>query len=212
MRPMASAQISSCLEDISAWMKEHHLQLNLAKTEFLVFPWWSADLYRSYHKNSMREASGRSDISQQCMQHRFSSRPLSFLGWTKAMLFWLDFHHLQMIAHLVELNELKRAMSHVSHLSALAASRGSHWVQVIGARLQNSSAPSYLRSLIYIASRGLWHLVVALKRDTRSLSRTFLFHRNLPKQPNPSQSSRNHWKLISFVSYHPHPFQLLLFR
>ncbi len=28
----------SCLRLISAWMKEHHLQLNLAKTELLVFP------------------------------------------------------------------------------------------------------------------------------------------------------------------------------
>ncbi len=27
-----------CLADISAWMKEHNLQLNLAKTELLVFP------------------------------------------------------------------------------------------------------------------------------------------------------------------------------
>ncbi len=29
---------SGCLADISAWMKEHHLQFNLAKTELLVFP------------------------------------------------------------------------------------------------------------------------------------------------------------------------------
>ncbi len=36
--PMVAAQISGCLADISAWMKEHHLQLNLAKTELLVFP------------------------------------------------------------------------------------------------------------------------------------------------------------------------------
>ncbi len=35
--PMLSARISGCLADISAWMKEHHLQLNLAKTELLVF-------------------------------------------------------------------------------------------------------------------------------------------------------------------------------
>ncbi len=35
---MVAAQISGCLADISAWMKEHHLQLNLAKTELLVFP------------------------------------------------------------------------------------------------------------------------------------------------------------------------------
>ena len=31
-----SARISSCLADISAWMKERHLQLNLSKTELLV--------------------------------------------------------------------------------------------------------------------------------------------------------------------------------
>ncbi len=36
--PTVAAQISGCLENISAWMKEHHLQLNLAKTELLVFP------------------------------------------------------------------------------------------------------------------------------------------------------------------------------
>ncbi|KAI2655879.1 Pro-Pol polyprotein [Labeo rohita] len=31
-------RISGCLADISEWMKEHHLLLNLAKTELLVFP------------------------------------------------------------------------------------------------------------------------------------------------------------------------------
>ncbi len=36
--PKVAARISGCLENISAWMKEHHLQLNLAKTELLVFP------------------------------------------------------------------------------------------------------------------------------------------------------------------------------
>ncbi len=36
--PMVAARISGCLADISAWMKEHHLQLYLAKTELLVFP------------------------------------------------------------------------------------------------------------------------------------------------------------------------------
>ncbi len=34
--PTVAARISGCLADISAWMKEHHLQLNLAKTELLV--------------------------------------------------------------------------------------------------------------------------------------------------------------------------------
>ncbi len=36
--PTVVARISGCLADISAWMKEHPLQLNLAKTELLVFP------------------------------------------------------------------------------------------------------------------------------------------------------------------------------
>ncbi len=36
--PTVAARISGCLADISAWMKEHHLHLNLAKTELLVFP------------------------------------------------------------------------------------------------------------------------------------------------------------------------------
>ncbi len=36
--PTVAARISGCLANISAWMKENHLQLNLAKTELLVFP------------------------------------------------------------------------------------------------------------------------------------------------------------------------------
>ncbi len=36
--PIVAAWISGCLANISAWMKEHHLQLNLSKTELLIFP------------------------------------------------------------------------------------------------------------------------------------------------------------------------------
>jgi len=36
--PTVAARISSCLADMSPWMKEHHLQLNLAKTELLILP------------------------------------------------------------------------------------------------------------------------------------------------------------------------------
>ncbi len=31
-----TARIAACLSDISSWMMDHHLQLNLAKTELLV--------------------------------------------------------------------------------------------------------------------------------------------------------------------------------
>uniref|UniRef100_A0AAY4DP64 Reverse transcriptase domain-containing protein n=1 Tax=Denticeps clupeoides TaxID=299321 RepID=A0AAY4DP64_9TELE len=33
-----ATKISACLSDISAWMSEQHLQLNLSKTEILIFP------------------------------------------------------------------------------------------------------------------------------------------------------------------------------
>ncbi len=36
--PTIAARISACLTDISCWMKDHHLQLNLAKTKLLVVP------------------------------------------------------------------------------------------------------------------------------------------------------------------------------
>ena len=36
--PGISASIEACLKDISAWMTEHHLQLNIAKTELLIIP------------------------------------------------------------------------------------------------------------------------------------------------------------------------------
>ncbi len=70
--PIVAAWISGCLTNISAWMKEHHQQFNLAKTELLVFPatptlqhdfaillgssknilWWPADLQGPYCKDS----------------------------------------------------------------------------------------------------------------------------------------------------------------
>ncbi len=39
--------------------------------------------------------SERSGPFWQSMLHNFLSRPLSFLDWTTAMLFWLDFHQTQ---------------------------------------------------------------------------------------------------------------------
>ncbi len=44
-----AARISACLADISCWMKDHHLQLNLAKTELVMV---SAN--QSFHHNSVR--------------------------------------------------------------------------------------------------------------------------------------------------------------
>ncbi len=117
--PTVAARISGCLADISAWMKEHHLQLNPAKTELLVFPAtptlqhdFTIELgsstitpSTSVRKSTLQRlldlaglhytTSERSGPFCQSMLHNLLSRPLSFLGWTTAMLFWLDFHQTQ---------------------------------------------------------------------------------------------------------------------
>ncbi len=126
------------------------------------------------------------------MLHNFLSRPLSFLDWTTAMFFWLDFHQtvkpLQMIqnaaARLV-FSEPKRA-----HVTPLFVSL--HWLPVapriqfktlmLAYKTTTGSAPSHFHSLfqIYIPSRSLRYtserrLVVPSQRGTKSLSRTFSF-------------------------------------
>ncbi len=185
-------------------MKEHHLQLNLAKTEFLVFPatptlqhdftiqfinnypisfgqkswcnlWWPADLQRAH-----------------CKDLAYSKGSCHFYaGLLQCSSGWISIKHnqnLQMIqnaaARLV-FNEPKRA-----HVTPLFISL--HWLPV-AARIQfktlmlaykttTGSAPSYFHSLlrIYIPSRSLRsaserRLVVPSQRGSKSLSRTFSF-------------------------------------
>ncbi len=100
--PTVAARISGCLADISAWMKEHHLQLNLAKTELLVFPGtptlqhdFTIQLGSSTITPSPSVRNLGVIFEDQLTEQNFLSRPLSFLGWTTAMLFWLDFHQTQ---------------------------------------------------------------------------------------------------------------------
>ncbi len=115
---------AGCLADISAWMKEHHLQLNLAKTELLVFPATSTlqhdftiqlgSRFRNLGVIFDEQLTFKDHIAKTARSCRFTLynirkirpflkehaaqllvRPLSFLGWTTAMLFWLDFHQTQ---------------------------------------------------------------------------------------------------------------------
>ncbi len=135
--------------------------------------------------------SERSGPFWQSILHNFLSRPLSFLGWTTAMLFWLDFHQTQsnlykwfrMQRHWLVFNEPKRA-----HVTPLFISL--HWLPVaarikfktlmLAYRTITGSAPAYFNSLlrIYIPSRSLrsaseWRIVVPSQRGSKSLSRTF---------------------------------------
>ncbi len=134
--------------------------------------------------------SERSGPFWQSMLHNFLSRPLSFLDWTTAILFWLDFHQTQsnhykwfrMQQHNCSSMSPKEHMLHTLCLLALATSCSSHPVQDTDAAYRTGSAPAYFHSLlrIYIPSRSLRSasercLVVPSQRGSKSLSRTFSF-------------------------------------
>ncbi len=111
--PMVAARISGCLADISAWMKENHLQLNLAKTELLVFPATQTlqhDFTIQLGSSTITPSPSVRNLGvifdDQLTEQNFLSRPLSFLGWTTAMLFWLDFHQTQ--SNLFKLFKMQR--------------------------------------------------------------------------------------------------------
>ncbi len=106
-------------------MKEHHLQLNLAQTELLVFPatpnlkhGFTIQLgsstitpsssvrncgvifddqltFKDHITKTARSCWFALQNIRKIRPHNFLSRPLSFVGWNTAMLFWLDFHHAQ---------------------------------------------------------------------------------------------------------------------
>ncbi len=135
--------------------------------------------------------SGKSGPSWQSMLHNFLSRPLSFLGWTTAMLFWLVFHQTQsnlykwfrMQRHDWSSMSPKEPMLHLSssHCTGYQwqlASSSRHWCL----HTERPQAQNYFHSLlrIYIPSRSLRsaserRLVVPSQRGSKSLSRTFWF-------------------------------------
>ncbi len=121
--PTVAVRISGCLADISVWMKEHHLQLNLANTELLVFPATPTlqhDFTIQLGSSTITPSSSvrnlgvifddqltfKDRIAKTARSCRFAlhnirkirpflTQPWSFLDWTTAMLFWLDFLHAQ---------------------------------------------------------------------------------------------------------------------
>ncbi len=136
--------------------------------------------------------SERSGPFWQSMLHNFLSRPLSFLGWTTAMLFWLDFHQTQsnlykwfrMQRHDWSSTSPKEPMLHLSssHCTGYQwqlASSSRHWcLHTERPQAQHPLTPTHIR--IYIPSRSLRsaserRLVVPSQRGSKSLSRTFSF-------------------------------------
>ncbi len=180
--PTVAARISGCLADISAWMKEHHLQLNMAKTELLVF----SATPTLQHDFTIQL--GSSIITPSTSVRSLDRSSMLYCNALLAGLPSNTIKPLQMIqnaaARLV-FNEPKRA-----HVTPLFISL--HWLPVaarikfktlmLAYRTTTGSAPSYFHSLlrIYIPSRSLRsaserRLVVPSQRGSKSLSRTFSF-------------------------------------
>ncbi len=171
------------------------------------------------------------------MLHNFLSRPLSFLGWTTAMLFWLDFHQTQsnlykwfrMQRHGLVFNEPKRA-----HVTPLFISL--HWLPVaarikfktLDACIQNdhrlshpptsthyyeSTSPPEVWDLL--VSDALWYHHREAQNHSPEHSRSPFLAGGIIFPPlsgmlDPCQSSSNNWKLISFGTTWLHPKNLKL--
>ncbi len=115
--PTVAARNSGCLVDISAWMKEHHLQLNLTKNKLFVFPATpnlQIDFTIQLGPSTITPSSSvrnfgvifddqltfKDHISKTAQSCRFALHNIRkirpFLTeHAVAMLFWLDFHHVQ---------------------------------------------------------------------------------------------------------------------
>ncbi len=137
--------------------------------------------------------SERSSPFWQSMLHNFLSRPWSFLGWSTAILFWLDFHQTQsnlykwfrMQRHDWSSTSPKEPMLHLSLSPCTGYQLPVHIkfkTLMLAYRTTTGSAPSFFHSLlqIYIPSRSLRsaserRLVVPSQRSSKSLSRIFVF-------------------------------------
>ncbi len=159
------------------------------------------------------------------------SRPLSFLGWTTAMLFWLDFHQTQsnlykwfrMQRHDWSSTSPKEPMLHLSssHCTGYQwqlASSSRHWC--LHTERPQAQHPPYFHSLlrIYIPSRSLRSAserrLVVHHREAQNHSPEHshspflaggIIFPPLSGMLDPCQSSSNNWKLISFGTTWLHP-------
>ncbi len=201
--PTVAKRISGCLADISAWMKEHHLQLNLAKTELLVFPATPTlqheftiqiDSATITPSSSVRNLGVIFDDQLTFKDH------IAKTAWTcfRKIRPFLTQHTAQLLVQALVISRLDycnallagqsnlyRWLRMLQHNRSSATQKGHHVkfkTLMLAYRTTTGSAPSYFHSLmsIYIPSRSLRsaserRLVVPSQRGTKSLSRTFSF-------------------------------------
>ncbi len=149
--PTVTDRIAACLSDISSWMMDHHLQLNLAKTELLVF---SAN--PSLHHNFSIQLPA-------C-----TIKPLQLIQNAAARVVFNEPKKAHVTPLFIRLHWLP------------IAARIKFKVLMFAYKTTTGTAPIYLNSLVqtYAPSRSLRsaserRLVVPSQRGTKSLSRTF---------------------------------------
>ncbi len=193
--------------------------------------WRPADIQRLLDLAGLHyTTSERSGPFWQSMLHNFLSRPLSFLDWTTAMLFWLDFHHTQsnlykwfrMWRHDWSSTSPKEPMLHPS-LSPCTGSRlqltssSRHWWLHIK-QPQGQHPPTSTHYYEFTSPPEVWDLQVSdaswyhhreAQNHSPEHSRSpFLAGGMIFPPPSglldPCQSSSNIWKLISLNTTWPH--------
>ncbi len=168
------------------------------------------------------------------MLHNFLFRHLSFLGWTTAMIFWLDFHQTQsnlykwfkMQRHDWSSTNKKEPMLHLS-LSPFTGYRLQFWIKfktlILSYRTttcsapgfwwQSTSSPEVWDPLVRDAS---WYHPREAQNHSPEHSRSPFLAGGIIFPPpsgmlDPCQPSRNNWKLISFNTTWLHPKHFFIF-
>ncbi len=169
--------------------------------------------------------SERSGPFLQSMLHNFLSRPLSFLDWTTAMLFWLDFHQTQsnlyqwfrMQRHDWSSTSPKEPMLHLSLSPCtgsrlqLASSSRHRYLHIEQPQAQHpptcthyygSTSPPEVWDLL--VSDASWYHHREAQNHSPEHSRSPFLAGGMNFQPpsgllNPWQFSSDTWKLISSV-------------
>ncbi len=164
--------------------------------------------------------SERSGPFWQSMLHNFLSRPWSFLGWTTAMLFWLDFHQTSTNdSECSGTTGLQRAQKSTLHLSLspctgyqlqLVSSLRHWWLHIEQPQAQHpptsthyykSTSPPEVCDLL-VSDASCYHYREAQNHSPEHSRSPFLAGGMIFPPPSgmldPCQSSSNNWKLISF--------------
>ncbi len=175
--------------------------------------------------------SEKSGPSWQSMLRNFLSRPLSFLGWTTAMLFWLVFHQTQsnlykwfrMLRHDWSSRSPKEPMLHLSssHCTGYQwqlASSSRHWClhtkrpqaqhPHTSTHYYESTSPPEVWDLL--VSDALWYHHREAQNHSPEHSHSPFLDGGIIFPPlsgmlDPCQSSSNNWRLISFSTTWLHP-------